>query len=343
MTTTALQIEGFKTSLGKNLTVMGHHYQNDAIMQHCDISGDSLELSRKVASVDSEHIVFCGVYFMGESAALLAREGQKVYLPELDANCVMAQMTPADLFEKTMQKLTANGRKLIPLAYVNSTLALKNIVGKYGGAVCTSSNAPKMLDWALKEGDGVIFAPDKNLAQNTANMLGLKQDEIHLLNIKQKCENIDLEAANKANLILWPGLCAIHAKFNVDLIQDARGEFPNCSVIVHPECSPEVVAASDESGSTAYIIDYVKNAQEGKTIIIGTEINLVRRLAKEYRGKINIIPLKVSSCSHMAAVTAPKLLTSLEEIHKGTATPIVIDKEVAENAKSTLERMFAVK
>ena len=169
----ARAIEELRSKLGGRLTIVGHHYEQEATIQHCDIRGDSLELARRVPGIASDYIVFCGVYFMAESAALLAREGQQVLLPDHSADCVMAQMTPARLLDRVLGRLTASGRKLVPLAYVNTSLAVKAVVGRYGGAVCTSANAEKMMNWAFRQGDGVLFLPDKNLARNTARKLGI--------------------------------------------------------------------------------------------------------------------------------------------------------------------------
>ena len=249
----ARAIEELRSKLGGRLTIVGHHYEQEATIQHCDIRGDSLELARRVPGIASDYIVFCGVYFMADSAALLAREGQQVLLPDHSADCVMAQMTPARLLDRVLGRLTASGRKLVPLAYVNTSLAVKAVVGRYGGAVCTSANAEKMMNWAFRQGDGVLFLPDKNLARNTARKLGITGRDTHILDVRKTGEAVDLEAADKAALVLWPGLCAIHARFHPEQIEAVRKADPSCKVIVHPECSPEVVRAADGAGSTTYI------------------------------------------------------------------------------------------
>lgn len=272
------RIEELRKRLGPRVTILGHHYQDDTVIRHVDIRGDSLELARKVEHIDSEHIVFCGVYFMAESAALLAAPGQKVHLPEMSANCVMAQMAPADLADVILKKCN-RVRKVVPLTYVNSSLAVKAVTGKYGGAVCTSANAEKMMRWAVGQGDAVLFLPDKNLGRNVADALGLPRDRRHILNIRRAGAEMDMGAVNAADLILWPGCCAIHARFNARQIESRRAEYPGARVVVHPECSPEVVALADAAGSTSFIINYVAEAREGDTIVIGTEINLVERLA----------------------------------------------------------------
>ncbi len=338
----ARAIDALRKELGDEVVLLGHHYQHQDIVDHCDFLGDSLELSRKAANVAARHIVFCGVYFMAESAALLARADQAVHLPEPDADCVMALMTPAVLLDHILTRLTSTGRRLIPLAYVNTFMDVKAVVGRHGGAVCTSANAEQMLRWALKEGDGVLFLPDKNLGQNTARTLGLADTDIHLLDIRKRGEALDLAAANKASLLCWPGLCAIHARFTADQVNAARAADPSCRIVVHPECSPEVAQAADAAGSTSFIIDFVRSAPAGAHIVIGTEGNLVRRLERQYADRVKIDPLLFSTCSHMAKVTPAKLRNTLEQIRKGTAAPVSVPELDAAPARATLERMLEV-
>lgn len=338
------RIEDLRAKLGSRVTILGHHYQDDSVIKHVDLRGDSLELARKVEHIDSEHIVFCGVYFMAESAALLARPGQKVHLPEISANCVMAQMAPAALAETVITKLNER-RKVVPLTYVNSSVAVKAVTGKYGGSVCTSANAEKMLRWAMRQGDAVIFLPDKNLGWNTADIVGIPENKRHMLNIRKGGDTMDLAAANDAELILWPGCCAIHARFNTRQIESRRAEHPGAKVVVHPESSPEVVKASDAAGSTSYIINYVAKAGDGDTIVIGTEINLVERLAEQYKGSRTIIPLLESECSHMDRTKPYHLLAALESIAEpetaGHPSCIVsVAPSIANDAKLALERML---
>ena len=340
----AARIEELRRQLGSRVTILGHHYQDETVIKHVDIRGDSLELARKVEDIDSEHIVFCGVYFMAESAALLARPGQKVHLPEMSANCVMAQMAPANYVESVLEKCNQT-RKVIPLSYVNSSVAVKGVTGKFGGAVCTSANAEKMMKWALRQGDAVLFLPDKNLGWNTADILGLPEEERHFLNIRNNGAELDFDAINKARLLLWPGCCAIHARFNERQIESRRQEYPGCRVIVHPECSPAVVSKSDEAGSTSYIIKYVEGAPKGGCIVVGTEINLVKRLMEQYKGKLTIVPLLESECSHMNRTKPLNLLMALESIAAPdtSAHPsciITVAPSIAQNAKLCLERML---
>ncbi|SIO27045.1 quinolinate synthase NadA [Halodesulfovibrio marinisediminis] len=335
------KITELREKLGDDLVIMGHHYQNDAVIRHVDLTGDSLELARKVTTIDAKHIVFCGVYFMGESAALLADEHQHVYLPEDDANCVMSQMAPYTLVDKVLTRINKeSGRKVVPLTYVNSSVAVKAVCGKHGGTVCTSANAEKMVRWAMERGDSVLFLPDKNLARNTAKTIGIPEEKWHILNIKGDGTQIDMDAVSKSELIMWPGCCAIHARFNERQIEEARTKYPDVKIVIHPESAPNVVDKADAAGSTSFIIKYVEEAPEGSNIAIGTELNLVERLADQYEGSKNIFPLLESTCSHMARVTEPKLAKVLEDIVNGTAKPVTIPAGLVEDAKIALERML---
>ncbi len=343
----AERIDELRGKLGSRVHILGHHYQDDSVIRHVDLRGDSLELARKVPDISAEHIVFCGVYFMAESAALLAAPGQKVHLPEMTANCIMAQMAPSALVE-TVLDIVSQGRKVIPLAYVNSSVAVKAVAGKHGGSVCTSANAETMLRWALSQGDAVLFLPDKHLAWNTADILGMpKGDARHMLNIRNGGAELDREAAKKAQLLMWPGCCAIHARFNVRQIRSRKAEIPNLRVIVHPECSPEVVAAADAAGSTSFIVNYVKNAPNGSNIAIGTEVNLVERLGDLHARRLRVIPIVESECSHMDRTRPLQLLQTLEAIADpqnpfGQANVVTLDPAVMADAHLALQRMLDV-
>ncbi len=346
------QIQALKAKLGDKLCIVGHHYQNENVIQHCDITGDSLELARKVALETAPHIVFCGVYFMAESGALLAREGQNIYIPDAKANCDMSLMTPADQLESVMKilhaKATEQGRSIIPLAYVNTSLAVKDVVGRYGGAVCTSANAKIMLKWALEQvaqgdnGGAVVFLPDKNLAQNMAVQLGLSEKDWHILNVEGDGEYLDFSAINQAKILLWPGYCPIHEEFTTEHIANFRREHTGCTVVVHPECPQDVVAASDGSGSTTFLIEAVKKCAKGSTIIVGTEGNLVERLRANYKEHCTVIPLRSVYCMDMGLITEEKLLTTLQKIDNGTAQAVRIPQEQVDTAKASLERMLEV-
>lgn len=343
MTSSALtaSIEKRRKEFGGNLTIVGHHYQSDAVIRHTDLRGDSLELARKVAAVDSADIVFCGVYFMGESAALLAAPGQRVHLPAPEAECSMALMAEAGTVRAVLEKLRAHGRKTIPLAYVNSTLGVKSVVGEFGGAVCTSANAGTMLTWALGRGDSVLFLPDKNLGHNTADILGLSPLERLEISIQGKGERFEPSRADKARLLLWPGFCSIHTHFTTEQVSRMRAAHPDALVVVHPESPPDVVAASDAAGSTSFIIRYVAEAPDGATIVIGTEANLVMRLAEEQKGRITVLPLSESLCAFMGETTEERLAQCLDAVAAGSDQYRVrVAEEQKQDAKASLERML---
>lgn len=345
------EIEKLRKELGSRVTIVGHHYQSDDIIKHVDISGDSLELSQKVAGIESEHVIFCGVHFMGESAALLARPGQQVHLPAPDADCLMAQMTPAELLDEVITELAAAGVRALPLAYVNTSLAVKAVVGKHGGAVCTSANAAKMLAWAFEQAEKVLFLPDCNLGRNVAKTLGVKPEEQAMLDLgfskNELCarplpSSAGLKAVpQNARLLFWPGCCPIHEEFTQDDIHALRQKHPGIKIAVHPECPPEIVDLSDASGSTSFLIRYAAEAADGSTIAIGTEINLVQRLATAHSGRVNVIPLAVKSCDDMAKVTPQTLLNVLKAIANGdTLSPVTVDQAQAAPARSSLTRML---
>ncbi|WP_432736331.1 quinolinate synthase NadA [Maridesulfovibrio sp. FT414] len=329
-----------KKKYGKKLAILGHHYQSDEIIRHTDLKGDSLELARQIEKLEAQYIVFCGVHFMAESAAIVRRDDQKVYIPDASAGCVMANMAPAWLVDNVLTRiLEETGRKIIPLAYVNTPAAVKTVCGKHGGSVCTSANAEKMLSWALEQGDAVLFLPDRNLALNTADKLGIPAEKRMILDIRGKGLQFDVQATKDKQLLIWPGLCAIHQRFKLAQIEQFRADYPGCRIVVHPECPPELVRAADGSGSTSYLIKYVDEAPAGTTIVIGTETNLVNRLKNIYPAK-NIIPLGISVCSNMAKITEENLANLLVNLE---ATPYEdVSDAIRKPAKIALERMLEV-
>ncbi len=338
---TQARIEELKKRFGSDLVILGHHYQSDEIIRHVDVVGDSLELARRIPDIKARNIVFCGVYFMAESACLLARPGQRVFLPDHEADCAMARMARAKDVEKVLEKLTAAGRRVVPLAYVNSSLAVKAVVGRFGGAVCTSSNAKVMLEWALAQGDCVLFLPDRNLGRNTARVLGIPAEEQVLLT--PTFDDLDSEQVLGARLLLWPGCCPIHESLmKTDMVDAFHTHFPGCRVLVHPECSPEVVERCDGAGSTAYLIkEAEKAAAEGRepALCIGTEFHLVHRLMEKYADRINIIPLAQATCADMEKVTAENLLATLEGLDEGKGE-VRVDEALKAPARESLVRML---
>ena len=328
----AERIESKRQELGSRLAVLAHHYQQDEVVRHADIVGDSLELARKIPLLDAEYIVMCGVYFMAESASILAKEEQNVYIPDREAGCTLSELAPGGLLEMALQGLQREGRKVIPLAYVNTSASVKALCGRYGGTVCTSANAATMLDWSLKQSDAVLFLPDKNLAHNVADQLGIPESRRSTFSQAGNDED--------TRLYIWPGLCDVHLAFRPEQIEAIRKRSDSAKVIVHPECPPEVVRLADASGSTSSIISYVHQADPGSEIYVGTEINLVNRLAERYAGQKDVRPLEASSCVHMARINAAKLCSLLESME--SAEPVAVGAKDRSWALIALERMLEV-
>ncbi len=339
------EIQRYKEKLQDSVYIVGHHYMADSVIRHVDKAGDSLELSRLMDKVGGRHVVFCGVHFMAESACVMAMPGQQVYLPAPDAQCVMAGMCPAPLLEHVLNTLQKGGRKVIPLAYVNTPLAVKAVVGKFGGAVCTSSSATKMLTWALAEGDAVLFLPDKNLGQNTAKLLGLPQNKIARLHVQQNGALIKNSQTEAARLLLWPGCCAVHAKLTPEHAKTWYAAHPGGKIFVHPECAPALVDMVDGAGSTTFLIQQAENAPAGAQLAIGTEINLVDRLAKKHAGRVHITSLSPVACSNMAKLQEKDLLVSLKEL-AGEKVPhstrVHVDPALIPPARAAIEKMLTI-
>jgi len=331
-------IEEARARLGKRLVILAHHYMSDAVARHADYTGDSLELSRRIPDLDAEYIIFCGVFFMAETAAILAKPGQKVFIPEMNSRCVMSDMAPDWLVKATLDHLAEGGLAVTPLTYVNSSAAVKALVGTRGGSVCTSANAKTMLTWAMGQGPHTLFLPDVRLGLNAADWIDLPKEQRHILDVRDHGKAVLLDKARKARLLLWPGQCVIHSRFKPETIRKARQESPGCLVVVHPECHPNTVALADACGSTSLIIKYVTEAPEGSTIYIGTEYNLVNRLAEKYQGVKVVRALKYSTCSNMEKVTEPnlaRLITTLD-----SAPTVQVDEALKDPAKLALERML---
>lgn len=339
--TLAEQIAMVRDVMGKRIVVMAHHYQHDDVIRHADIVGDSLELARRIEELKAEYIVFCGVYFMAETAAIMAGPFQYVRLPDTEADCIMAAMAPAARVEAVLTHLAAStGRTIIPITYVNSSAEVKAVVGKLGGAVCTSANADKMVAWGLTQGDAVCFLPDKNLALNTADALSIPESERVMLDVRGDGRNVDPEAAKRARLFIWPGMCAIHHRMKVEHVEAARAATPGGLIVVHPECRPEVVRLADASGSTRRIIEYCDEAPDGATIYVGTEINLVMRLAARHAPGKRILPLLPSACENMAKITEAKLLRCLQKVL--SECRVVVPEPLIEPARLAINRMLEV-
>lgn len=337
------RITQIKEQLGEKLFIPGHHYQRDDVIQFADSAGDSLQLAQICADNEkAEHIVFCGVHFMAETADILTTDKQKVYLPDMRAGCSMADM--ADIFQtdrawEALEKLF--GETIVPLTYVNSTAAIKAFVGKNGGATVTSSNAHAMVKWAFTQKERILFLPDQHLGRNTAFDVGVPLNEMAVwdpINDKLEFEG----SVEDIKVILWKGHCSVHEKFTIQNTIDVRNEYPEMRIIVHPECSREVVALADDSGSTKNIIDKINEAKPGSQWAVGTEMNLVNRLIKAHPDK-HIISLNPSMCPclTMNRIDLPHLLWSLESILKGeTVNQIIVDEETTKDAILALNRML---
>ncbi len=355
------RITAAKHELGKSLCILGHHYQRDEVIQFADFRGDSLKLSQLAAAQqDAKFIVFCGVHFMAESADILSSDEQIVCLPNMRAGCSMADMADEQGVASAMDELIdlaggESGGKIIPISYVNSTAAIKAVTAQFGGACCTSSNVRNVFEWALAgaknggaNGEKIFAVPDQHLARNTAIAMGYSEDDCLVYDPHLPAGGLSPKQVQAATFILWKGHCYVHQLFTVSQIEWARKNFPNVSVIVHPECPREVVSASDAAGSTSQIIDAVADAPAGAVFAIGTEENLVRRLAVMYPDK-KIFPLSESSrtpatCVQMAQVDMPHLLWSLESILAGQPVNVIrVDAKIAELAKVALQRMIDIK
>ncbi|MCP3874005.1 MAG: quinolinate synthase NadA [Desulfobacteraceae bacterium] len=334
------KIQKIKQELGNKLVILTHHYQRKEIVDLGDHKGDSFGLSQKAASDENaQYIVFCGVHFMAESAAILAKSHQTVQIPDLDAGCWMADMADAYLVEKAWNDVTAivGQNRVTPLVYMNSDAYIKAHCGKNQGAVCTSSNAPKAFEWAFKQREKIFFFPDEHLGRNTGNHLGIPENEMIVWDPEKPLGGNTEQDIKQAKVFLWKGYCLVHTRFTTDDMDDMRKNFPDAKIVVHPECTQEVVKSSDAVGSTSFIVKYVADAPAGATIIIGTEINLIKRLVFEYPDK-KILPLKDSLCPNMYKINLKNLLECLENI--GKTNIITIEESIKKDAVIALENML---
>ncbi|MEN2737199.1 quinolinate synthase NadA [Microbacterium sp. X-17] len=351
----AERIRAAKATLGDRVAVMGHFYQRDEVVQFADFVGDSFQLANFAkARPEAETIVFCGVHFMAETADIVSRPEQNVILPNLAAGCSMADMADIDSVQECWEALEelygtepdADGRvPVIPVTYMNSSAALKAFCGEHGGIVCTSSNAATVLQWAFERGQRVLFFPDQHLGRNTAKAMGVPVERMPLWNPRKPLGGNDEASLGEAQVILWHGFCSVHKRFTVGQIEHARAEFPGVRVIVHPECPMEVVDAADEYGSTDYIVKAIQAARAGSTFAIGTEINLVQRLAAEYpQHTIFCLDSVVCPCSTMYRIHPGYLAWVLEGLVRGeVVNQVRVADEVAAPARVALERMLAAR
>ncbi|WP_416404519.1 quinolinate synthase NadA [Arthrobacter sp. LFS091] len=349
------RIRAAKATLGDRAVILGHFYQRDEVIQYADFVGDSFQLANAaLTKPDAEAIIFCGVHFMAETADILSTPEQAVILPNLAAGCSMADMADEDSVEECWEQLEeifgtepdADGRvPVIPVTYMNSSAALKAFCGRNGGIVCTSSNAKVVLEWAFERGQRVLFFPDQHLGRNTAKALGVPLEQMPMWNPRKELGGNDEQALLDSRVILWHGFCSVHKRFNVGQIEKARQDFPGVNVIVHPECPMEVVDAADSAGSTDFIKKAIAAATEPTTFAIGTEINMVNRLAAENpQHTIFCLDPVICPCSTMYRIHPGYLAWVLEELVEGRiVNRITVDDAVQDNAKVALERMLAAK
>jgi quinolinate synthase len=328
--------------MGRRLCILGHHYQRSSVLSHADETGDSLELSRKAAGRrDAERIVFCGVHFMAESADILTGPAQAVYMPDPTAGCPMASMAAdADAVMVAWQRLSDAGSGWLPVVYVNSTAASKAFCGRNGGSTCTSSNAGRVMSWAFAQGKRVFFLPDEHLGANTAHDLSILDENVAVYDPFLPGGGIPDNALRRAQVVVWKGFCIVHAAFTAEHVRIAREKLPGAKIIVHPETPKEVVRLCDAHGSTSQIIQYVEAAPSGSTVVVGTELNLVSRLAERHEGRVTVKALAPSVCANMSRTSEQNLLELLQTWpdHCRVRVP---EAEAAE-ARTSLERMLSL-
>jgi quinolinate synthase len=339
------RIKAAKSELGKRVVILGHHYQRDDVIEHCDLFGDSYQLSVMAAQTDAEFIVFCGVHFMAESADIVGRDFQHVILPDMGAGCSMADMANVDQVEDCWEQLREIGvlkNKVAPITYMNSTAAIKAFCGKNEGVVCTSSNAVPLFDVYLKEFDKMLFFPDQHLGRNTGAKFGIPLDQMVLWNPFEELGGNTEEQLHNAKLILWKGHCSVHGRFKAWHVDKVRDDVPGINVIVHPECPLEVVQKSDLNGSTSFIIKTIDAAPAGTKWAVGTEINLVNRLAKRFPDKhIQLLAPDLCMCATMYRISPQSLAWSLENLVDGNiVNEIIVDDETKHFANIALQRMI---
>ncbi len=343
-----------KETLGNRVFILGHHYQRDEVIQFADVTGDSFKLAREAADrPDAEFIVFCGVHFMAESADILTSDDQAVILPDMAAGCSMADMAGINQVEDAWAQLEEAGlaSRTVPLTYMNSTAAIKAFCGRHDGAVCTSSNAKVAMQWAFDrvggvDGDGkVLFMPDQHLGRNTAVLqLGLSLEDCIVWDPRKPFGGNTPEQLEAARVILWKGHCSVHGRFRKDNVDKLRADVPGVNILVHPECTYEVVTAADYVGSTEYIINTLNAAEPGSSWGIGTELNLVRRLADAHPDKpVHFLEDTVCFCSTMNRIDLPHLVWVLESLIAGQVpNRIVVDPVTSQQARIALDRMLAL-
>jgi len=337
-----------KEALGSRVFVLGHHYQRDEVIAFADVTGDSFKLAQQAAArPEAEYVVFCGVHFMAESADILTGPGQQVLLPDLAAGCSMADMATAEQVAECWDVLTEAGAAAgtVPVSYMNSSAAIKGFTGEHGGTICTSSNARRAMEWAFAQGERVLFLPDQHLGRNTAVLeLGLSLEDCVLWDPHKPDGGLTHDQIRAAKVLLWRGHCSVHGRFSLSAVEEVRGRVPGVQVLVHPECRHDVVLAADLVGSTEFIIRTVEAAPPGSAWAIGTELNLVQRLAKAHPDQtIVFLERSVCFCSTMNRIDLPHLVWTLESLVAGrVVNRIEVEPGVAAHARRALEQMLAL-
>lgn len=335
-----------KAALGSRVVILGHHYQRDEVVKFADYTGDSLKLSRLAASrKEAEYIVFCGVHFMAESADILREEHQMVILPDMNAGCSMADMAELEQVEVCWEEVAGRLKsKVVPVTYINSTAAIKAFVGRQGGAVCTSSNARKVMEWALARCEKGLFIPDEHLGRNTAYRMGIPLDEMAVWNPQEEMGGLAEDAIRHARVILWKGHCSVHQRFLPQHVERARKEYPGIHVVVHPECRWDVCELADSVGSTEFIIKKIAEGEPGSKFAVGTEIHLVKRLAQEHPDRF-VVSLDDCGClcSTMYRISPQHLCWVLESLVSGqVVNRVQVDDETRRWAHLALDRMLEI-
>jgi quinolinate synthase len=340
------RIAAARARLGRDVVILGHHYQRDEVVKFADFRGDSLKLSYQAAEAEGRYIVFCGVHFMAESADILRREHQAVILPDLNAGCSMADMADIGQVEGCWSELASLGDlKVIPITYMNSTAAIKSFTGEHRGAVCTSSNAAAVMRWAYGRGEKVLFLPDEHLGRNTAFRMGIPRDQMIVWDPCEELGGNTPEKIHAARVILWKGYCSVHQRFTPRHIERARREHPGIRVIVHPECRFEVTQAADQIGSTEGIIKAITASPAGSKWAVGTEIHLVNRLSKELPDHLVMsLDPSVCVCTTMFRITPQHLLWALDNLVAGNVVNrISVDERTRHFARVALDRMLSLR
>lgn len=341
-----VELKKIKEELKDKVVVLGHHYQQDDVISFADITGDSLQLAREAAVLDKPYIIFCGVHFMAETADMLTSKGQKVILPDLRAGCSMADMAKRSDIDRAWAFMTSSTKeKIIPVTYINCAATLKAFVGDNDGSICTSSNAEKIISWALNQGEKLLFFPDQHLGRNTCFKMGIPLSDMVVYNPNKHNGGLTAEQIDKAKVILWYGYCSVHQGFNVEQIHALKKKDPSMTIIVHPECNFEVTSAADDNGSTSYIIDKISKAPPGSKFAVGTEINLVNRLSQQFPDKtiVSLSPYQCL-CTTMYRVRPRWLLASFRAIKDNKPINIIsVPEDIARSSIKALDRMLAIK